>query len=64
MAKPAEHWFLVYDHREPGHPDGPRLTRARHDHLEAAIAQAQADIGYGRNVVAIEDAEGTIVWEP
>lgn len=62
--KPEPELYLIYDHREPGHPDGPKLTRARHNDLDAAIGQAELDLSYGRGVVRIEDAEGNVVWEP
>ena len=62
MASKAH--YLVYDLREPDHPDGSKLTKAKHSSLENAIAQAQVDLEGRRNVVHIEDAKGSVVWEP
>jgi hypothetical protein len=61
---PAKTVYLVYDLREPGHPGGPKLTKAAHSSLAAAREQAELDLAHGRHVVRIEDGKGTVVWEP
>jgi hypothetical protein len=56
--------YLVRDLRDEGHPDGPKLSRARYASKEEAVTQAKVELEFGRRVVQVEDAKGAVAWKP